>query len=113
MRITNWERMQRMDPLPRREVFTFSRGPKGEARLSFPQTIVFHSPTGMEWGYGGSGPADTALNVLIHFVNGAQAWALHQTFKQEVIAKIPRMTDSFTLTADEVERWIMERGGGA
>lgn len=26
--------------------------------------VVLHSPTGFEWGYGGSGPADLALSIL-------------------------------------------------
>jgi len=26
--------------------------------------IVEHSPTGFQWGYGGSGPADLALSIL-------------------------------------------------
>ena len=29
-----------------------------------PHLVVHHSPTGYEWGYGGSGPADLALNIL-------------------------------------------------
>ena len=29
------------------------------------QTWVWHSPIGFEWGYGGSGPADLALNILL------------------------------------------------
>ncbi len=26
--------------------------------------VVHHSPSGLSWGYGGSGPADTALSIL-------------------------------------------------
>ena len=29
--------------------------------------VVFHSPTGLEYGYGGSGPADMALTILANF----------------------------------------------
>ena len=29
--------------------------------------VVHHSPTGLEWGYGGSGPADTALSILADY----------------------------------------------
>ncbi len=29
------------------------------------QEWVWHSPSGFEWGYGGSGPADLALNILL------------------------------------------------
>lgn len=28
--------------------------------------VVLHSPDGFEWGYAGSGPADTALSILAH-----------------------------------------------
>jgi hypothetical protein len=28
--------------------------------------VVWHSPAGMNWGYGGSGPADCARSILIH-----------------------------------------------
>jgi hypothetical protein len=50
-----------------------------------------HSPTGLEWGYGGSGPAQTALAVLADFLQDDElAVLLHQKFKWEVIAKLPR-----------------------
>ncbi len=26
--------------------------------------VIYHSPSGLSWGYGGSGPADTALAFL-------------------------------------------------
>ena len=29
--------------------------------------IDYHSPDGFEWGYGGSGPADLALAILVDF----------------------------------------------
>lgn len=29
--------------------------------------VVWHSPTGLEYGYGGSGPADMALTILAHY----------------------------------------------
>jgi len=34
-----------------------------EVSTNVPHHIVHHSPTGFEWGYGGSGPADLALNL--------------------------------------------------
>src|SRR5579862_9119212 len=33
-----------------------------------PWSVVSHRPSGFEWGYGGSGPADLALNILNWFV---------------------------------------------
>jgi hypothetical protein len=32
-------------------------------QTNVPHNIVYHSPTGFEWGYGGSGPAELALNL--------------------------------------------------
>ena len=41
-----------------------------------------HSPTGFEWGYGGSGPAQLALAILAERLSDdAMAVRLHQAFK--------------------------------
>jgi hypothetical protein len=49
-----------------------------------------HSPTGFEWGYGGSGPAQLALALLAdHLGNSTQAFALYQSFKWQVVANLP------------------------
>ena len=57
--------------------------------MNIPVKVVHHSPVGWEWGYGGSGPADLALNILLHFVPEEQAWALHQDFKWVFLAPMP------------------------
>jgi hypothetical protein len=44
----------------------------GFCHFNIPQRHVHHSPTGMEWGYEGSGPADYALNILATFLPPAQ-----------------------------------------
>jgi len=77
----------------------------GGARASIPQRYVHHSPTGFEWGYGGSGPADLALNILALFVAPSEAWRLHQDFKRTCIARVPR--EGATINADNVRRWIL------
>lgn len=43
---------------------TCTRDANGTAVCSIPQRHIHHSPTGFEFGYGGSGPADLALNIL-------------------------------------------------
>jgi uncharacterized protein DUF6166 len=49
-----------------------------------------HSPTGFEWGYGGSGPAQLALAILAdHLGNNRQALDFHHRFKWAVIAELP------------------------
>lgn len=40
----------------------------GRAMTNCPHYIIKHSPTGQEWGYGGSGPADLAINTLYHAI---------------------------------------------
>ena len=40
----------------------------GIRHFNIAQRHKHHSPTGMEWGYGGSGPADFALNILALFL---------------------------------------------
>ena len=62
-----------------------------------------HSPTGFEWGYGGSGPAQLALAILAdHCGNDQQAFNFHHRFKWAVIAELPRR--SWTLTSQEIDQ---------
>lgn len=50
-----------------------------------------HSPTGFEWGYGGSGPAQLALAILADALGDDQrALRLYQHFKWEVVANLAR-----------------------
>ena len=63
-----------------------------------------HSPTGFEWGYGGSGPAQLALAILADALrNDRLALKLHQRFKWAVIAKLDR-DERWSLHGDEVRR---------
>ncbi len=65
-----------------------------------------HSPSGFEWGYAGSGPAQLALAVLAdHFGNPRQALVLYQAFKFVVVSKLPR--DHWRLTSREVDAAVM------
>lgn len=50
-----------------------------------------HSPTGFEWGYGGSGPAQLALAILADALGDDNAaLRLHQRFKFKVIGALKR-----------------------
>lgn len=62
-----------------------------------------HSPTGFEWGYNGSGPAQLALALLLDVLGSdhkEQALALYQDFKSHVVANLPKQ--SWTLTSEQV-----------
>jgi hypothetical protein len=51
--------------------------------------VANHSPTGFEWGYAGSGPAQLALALLCDVLgDDERALRLHQRFKVKVIAVI-------------------------
>lgn len=64
---------------------------------------VNHSPTGFEWGYTGSGPAQLAFAILLdHYGAPGQAWLFYQDFKERVIAMLNR--DRWELTTAEVEK---------
>ena len=68
---------------------------------------VYHSPSGFEWGYHGSGPAELALNILLMFTDEDTADLLHQAFKREVIALIP--FEGGEIACADVRRWIRNK----
>ena len=64
-----------------------------------------HSPTGFGWGYGGSGAAQLALAILADFLDDDElAVRLHQPFKAEVIAGMPR--EEWELNTDFIREWV-------
>jgi hypothetical protein len=61
-----------------------------------------HSPSGFEWGYCGSGPAQLALALLAdHLGDDEQALNLYQRFKWVVVAELPKKR--WKLTTHEIE----------
>jgi hypothetical protein len=79
--------------------------------------VVHHSPTGFEWGYGGSGPADLALSILSFVIGpeqetvgiyegkrcGALAWEIHQSFKRDFVSG---WGGEWAITVGQVRDWI-------
>ena len=64
-----------------------------------------HSPTGFEWGYGGSGPAQLALALLLdHFGSADVAQQRYQDFKFAVVGRMPK--DEWQLTDAEITMWL-------
>ena len=67
------------------------------------QDIVNHSPTGIAWGYGGSGPAQCALAILIDYLGDEErARTLYQNFKFKVVARLPTNAE-WRLTGRQIE----------
>lgn len=79
-------------------------------QVNIPHRYVVHSPNGFEWGYGGSGPADLALNALSMYIGreAAEKDGLYQEFKWKFIATMPR--EGGTIKRDDVMAWLKERG---
>lgn len=72
------------------------------------QKLHDHSPDGFNVGYGGSGPAQLALAILLEVTKDkATALKLHQKFKWDVVARWPRQ--DFEIEFD-VLGWLERQG---
>lgn len=101
------------------------RDAEGNVKTNIPHLVMQHSPDGFEWGYGGSGPADLALNIVeavlfIEHYDGPRvnmsrgdcfrlASALHQDFKWKFIATVSQEVGRVILDYDTVAAWVNER----
>lgn len=70
--------------------------------------LANHSPTGFQWGYGGSGPAQLALAMLAYLYDDDTAQRYHQAFKWDVIIRLP-MNEPFTLDTQSVRDWMEQQ----
>lgn len=78
----------------------------GGREYSLPH-IRRHSPTGYEWGYGGSGPADLALSILTDLIGFARAVEHYMDFKSDVVSKIP--TSGAVLSESQILDWLRSK----
>jgi hypothetical protein len=60
-----------------------------------------HSPDGFCWGYGGSGPAQLALAILINITDRHTAEANYQQFKWDVVAGLLQKDFDITINVDK------------
>lgn len=65
--------------------------------------IVRHSPDGFNWGYGGSGPADTALSILADCIGIDKANKFYQDFKWDFVAG---WGNEWSITEKEIKEWV-------
>jgi hypothetical protein len=73
-----------------------------------------HSPTGYEWGYGGSGPAQLALALAADVLGDDDAALdVYQRLKFQVVVRLPE--SGWTLTESELAEVIrsLARSAGA
>lgn len=68
--------------------------------------LANHSPTGFEWGFAGSGPAQLALALCADALGDDQrALRIYQTFKFRIVARLP---ERWVLAADDVRATVAE-----
>lgn len=76
-------------------------GSRGERALDPRIDLRNHSPSGYEWGYAGSGPAQLALALLADALHDdALAVKLYQRFKFRHVVNFPR--DGWAMSLEEV-----------
>ncbi len=75
------------------------------------QRIRNHNPDGFNWGYGGSGPAQLALAILLdHTADPEKARQNYQKFKGDVVARMPQ-GQSWEMTDEEIQMWFAGKAG--
>jgi hypothetical protein len=75
----------------------------GLTELPMRNDLRNHSPTGAEWGYSGSGPAQLALAILADAIGDGPALELYQDFKSAVVSGFDR--EKWELSVDDVLAW--------
>ncbi|GIV35430.1 MAG: hypothetical protein KatS3mg031_2965 [Chitinophagales bacterium] len=80
------------------------RLPNGMIKTNIIHSVVKHSPTGLEFGYGGSGPADAALNILLMFTDSNTAYKHYMKFKWRFLATSSR--DMLIIRRDEINEFL-------
>jgi hypothetical protein len=63
-----------------------------------------HSPAGFEWGYGGSGPAQLALALLLQVTEPHLAETTYQDFKWKVVSRWNG--PAWLITRGQIRQWL-------
>ncbi len=107
-------------PVEQEGVFILRRDQDG-AHTNVPHLCVEHSLSGFEWGYGGSGPSDLALNIIEKVLKmkgfeGSRmgtyegscfdlSWEMHHDFKRDVVCAMPRSGGDIPIAV--VWEWVL------
>jgi len=74
--------------------------------LDYRYDLLSASPSGFEWGYGGSAPAQLAIAFLANALDEETACRYYQRLKKEVVAQLPE--GGWRLTTGDIEAWCSE-----
>lgn len=69
---------------------------------------IFHSPSGLNWGYLGSGPADLARSILWNYLRREPNRNLYMAFKE---AFVSGWSDKWKITSTQIKKWIIDTYG--
>lgn len=73
------------------------------------QKVRNHSPDGFMWGYGGSGPSQLALALLMEATTVEEALKYYQDFKMDHVAT--HHMEHYTLDASVIYDWLDNAAG--
>ena len=87
--------------------YVYVKGDGPDRPLPLRLEVREHSPTGFNWGYGGSGAAQLALAILLDVTNDNELTALtyYQAFKRDIVARWPIHSD-WGITASTITYWL-------
>jgi len=74
--------------------------------LDYRFDLLSASPSGFEWGYGGSGPAQLAIAILAHAYSDEFAKSNYQRLKDRIISELPE--DGWSLNTTDLDAWRRE-----
>lgn len=81
--------------------------PPERAGLPLQLEVRNHSPSGFAWGYGGSGPAQLALALLMDALGDAgMALDHYQEFKRDHVA---RWESTWSITAEDIQFYVLSK----
>lgn len=72
------------------------------------QEIINHSFDGFNWGYGGSGPAQLALGLLLDVTGDSEiASRYYQLFKLDAVSQF---SENWEISEVAIRRWLLDNG---
>ncbi len=69
-----------------------------------PTHAYFRSYHKFNWGMEGGGAIELAFALLLHFCGTIDAWNYHGEFRDEIIAKVPRMC--FFFESEDIQNYV-------
>ena len=77
-------------------------------KQNLPKHVVYHSPDGFNWGYGGSGPSELARCLCLEVLGKDRSdflWS-YQDFKWDYVSK---WKDDWQISTEEIKQWAKQR----